>query len=324
MDEILIKFLAVLAFLVIAIVSLVIILASLGKTLGIRKLYISFLLRIFEFGRKRINSYAEAEAERYRLDNDGSGDEGFSDMDIEQDSFADNESDISEDSQQLIRRDISISATEGVKIPSKRKDYDLNWRREFHVSDVMYFAKCGAESIIQDEVTQRFSAEELRSWNLLTRTDRGYHFISVRLTILWCLGCFGRYCILAPFRVLIVSIGICWLVISTFLIGYFPAGTLKKQLNRAASLMAHRMLCRAMSAVVTFHNIENRATAGICVANHTSPLDVIILSSDNCYAMVGQAHGGFLGLMQRALSRATAHIWFERSEVKDRHLVSQR
>ena len=45
----------------------------------------------------------------------------------------------------MIRRDISISATEGVKIPSKRKDYDLNWRRDFHVSDVMYFAKCGAE-----------------------------------------------------------------------------------------------------------------------------------------------------------------------------------
>ena len=45
----------------------------------------------------------------------------------------------------MIRRDISISATEGVKIPSNRKDYDLNWRRDFHVSDVMYFAKCGAE-----------------------------------------------------------------------------------------------------------------------------------------------------------------------------------
>ena len=48
MDEFLFKSLAVLAFLVIAIVSLVILLASLGKTLGIRKLYISVLLRIFE------------------------------------------------------------------------------------------------------------------------------------------------------------------------------------------------------------------------------------------------------------------------------------
>jgi len=31
---------------------------------------------------------------------------------------------------------------------------------------------------------------------------------------------------------------------------------------------------------------ENRPLRGICVANHTSPLDVVILSTDNCYAMV--------------------------------------
>lgn len=26
---------------------------------------------------------------------------------------------------------------------------------------------------------------------------------------------------------------------------------------------------------------------GICVANHTSPIDVVILANDGCYAMVG-------------------------------------
>lgn len=31
---------------------------------------------------------------------------------------------------------------------------------------------------------------------------------------------------------------------------------------------------------------ENMVKNGICVANHTSPLDVIILSCDNCYALV--------------------------------------
>lgn len=32
---------------------------------------------------------------------------------------------------------------------------------------------------------------------------------------------------------------------------------------------------------------ENRAKGGgICVANHTTPVDVIFLSSDNCYAYV--------------------------------------
>lgn len=39
---------------------------------------------------------------------------------------------------------------------------------------------------------------------------------------------------------------------------------------------------------------------------------------------VGQAQGGLLGVLQRAMGRATAHVWFERSEMKDRHLVAKR
>lgn len=57
------------------------------------------------------------------------------------------------------------------------------------------------------------------------------------------------------------------------------------------------------------------------MANHTSPVDVTFLSCDNCYAMIGQRQGGFLGFMQRLLSRSTHHIWFERSEAKDRKKV---
>ena len=49
------------------------------------------------------------------------------------------------ETEKVIDRDIAITATEGIKIPSNRPDYDLSWKREFHVSDVMYFAKCGAE-----------------------------------------------------------------------------------------------------------------------------------------------------------------------------------
>ncbi len=33
---------------------------------------------------------------------------------------------------------------------------------------------------------------------------------------------------------------------------------------------------------------ENKAKGGgICVANHTSPIDAILLACDNCYALVG-------------------------------------
>jgi len=45
------------------------------------------------------------------------------------------------------------------------------------------------------------------------------------------------------------------------------------------------------------------------------------LSCDTCYAMIGQRHGGVLGLIQKALSRCSHHIWFERTQAKDRDSV---
>lgn len=60
------------------------------------------------------------------------------------------------------------------------------------------------------------------------------------------------------------------------------------------------------------------------MANHTSPIDVAVLACDNCYALVGQRQGGFLGVLQRALGRAASHIWFERFEITDRELVTKR
>jgi glycerol-3-phosphate O-acyltransferase 3/4 len=84
-----------------------------------------------------------------------------------------------------------------------------------------------------------------------------------------------------------------------------------------------RILMRAFSAIITYHQKENRPRSpGICVANHTSYLDVIVLGSDNNYAMVGQRQGGFFGLCETLLSRGAKHIWFERSSAEDRsHVV---
>lgn len=71
---------------------------------------------------------------------------------------------------------------------------------EFALSDAFYFYKKGLESIVDDQVTQRFSSEELASWNLLTRTNQNFRYISLRLTIFWGVGVFVRYCVLFPLR----------------------------------------------------------------------------------------------------------------------------
>ncbi|PVD31071.1 hypothetical protein C0Q70_10348 [Pomacea canaliculata] len=229
-------------------------LASVGKSLGIRRRYVALLLRVFEYiGTKLVD---------------------------QQENEEDEESDIEEE-------------------------------------------KVNQEQIIETESS--IGETELESWNLLTRSNKGYPLTkNIRLTVLWCIGFFVRYVLLFPFRLALAIIGILWLIVSTAFIGYLPPSRFKRCLNQYATLMCFRLLARSCSAVITFHNEQNKAKNGIVVANHTSPIDVIVLSCDNCYAMVGQAQGGLLGVLQRAMGRATAHVWFERSEMKDRHLVAKR
>ena len=47
-----------------------------------------------------------------------------------------------------------------------------------------------------------------QSWNLLTRTNRNYEFISWRLSFIWFVGFLMRYCFLLPLRVIICFIGV--------------------------------------------------------------------------------------------------------------------
>uniref|UniRef100_A0A1I8C1P4 PlsC domain-containing protein n=1 Tax=Meloidogyne hapla TaxID=6305 RepID=A0A1I8C1P4_MELHA len=184
----------------------------------------------------------------------------------------------------------------------------------------------GIEAIIEDEVTSRFRAEQLASWNMLTRTSVNfYQFVNWKLAILWGLGFLFRYFFLLPMRLIIFSVGLITVIFGTAFIGLFPGGRLKRWMNEKLMKVCMRIGSRAFSAIIYFHDTENKATSGgICVANHTSPIDVMILATDAAYALIGQSHDGFLGAIQRALSRASSHIWFERSEAKDRSLVAKR
>ncbi|XP_042874355.1 glycerol-3-phosphate acyltransferase 4-like isoform X4 [Penaeus japonicus] len=210
----------------------VLVLASLGKSLGLRQKYVQFLLKVFEdgnrilvkkFGRQRMAQKEEEQQHAHEDTDDEDEDEDPSSTDV-----------ISRD--KLILRPLL----------DKDNNERLDDTHEFGLGDCLDYIRTGMEAIVDDEVTKRFSAEELTSWNFLTRTNCQYEFISVRLTIFWVVGFILRYFLLLPLRILILIIG------------------------------------------------------------------------------VGQRHGGFLGIFQRALSRASAHIWFERSESKDRYAVARR
>uniref|UniRef100_A0A914DLZ0 Phospholipid/glycerol acyltransferase domain-containing protein n=1 Tax=Acrobeloides nanus TaxID=290746 RepID=A0A914DLZ0_9BILA len=337
---------------VLFIVILILILASFGTSLGLRERYVGLLISIFEWSARQIQTTAELKRRESRLfyageDDETDEDEGYVDpmFDRWKEMPDDVDSGIAftQCTSPTIRSNISFSSLAQRRQESNASiiarettlhldDLDdfadttyVNSRGWAVVQDSLFFVKAGVEAIIEDEVTSRFQAEQLASWNMMTRTSiRFYQFINWKLTLLWILGWFFRYVILTPLRCVIFMIGMGVLILTTALVGLVPEGKMKRFLNERCMLASYQILGRAVSAVIYFHDVQNKAkNGGICVANHTSPLDVMILSTDNVYALVGQQHGGLLGFIQRTLSRASAHIWFERSESKDRsHVVN--
>jgi len=121
-----------------------------------------------------------------------------------------------------------------------------------------------------------------------------------------------------------LTVGLLYLAIGMALIGPLKEGPVKRWLNYQITTSCFQVLGGAVSLVVNYHDEENRPKAGICVANHTTPIDIMTLACDNAYALTGQRHGGFNGFFQDQLSKASPQIWFERGEAKDRKLVVQR
>ena len=78
-----------------------------------------------------------------------------------------------------------------------------------------------------------------------------------------------------------------WLTLCTAIVGCIKEGPTKRWLVEKVSIQCFSLLSSALSAVTTYHNIQNRpGGSGICVANHTSPIDVLILMQDNNYSLV--------------------------------------
>lgn len=89
-----------------------------------------------------------------------------------------------------------------------------------------------------------------------------YPFFSWKLTILWGLGFLFRYCCLLPLRFCLFLIGGLVLLLSTAAIGVLPGGRLKRSLNERCMLACYRILSRAVTALIYFHDSHNKARNG--------------------------------------------------------------
>ncbi|KRF98010.1 uncharacterized protein Dwil_GK21924, isoform B [Drosophila willistoni] len=296
-------------------ISFLILLSAINKSIGVRKAYVNLLLRIFEYGRVSIET---ASKENQKFESKSKTDKKLGLEIVEDD---DNKEALN--GATLITRDAILlpqaqENTQEKQVSSKKEEINFDFEK------CLDYVKSGIEAIIEDDVTSRFEAEELKSWNMLTRTNRHYEFISWKITLIWVVGFVVRYTILMPLRVLVCFIGVVWLTLCTAAVGYLKDGEQKRAVVHKVLGQCFGVLSSAISAVITYHNEDNRPSSGICVANHTSPIDVLVLMCDSTYSLIGQRHGGFLGILQRALARASPHIWFERGEAKDRHTVAER
>ncbi|XP_030564802.1 glycerol-3-phosphate acyltransferase 3-like isoform X3 [Drosophila novamexicana] len=219
-------------------ISFLIILSAINKSVGVRKAYVSLLLRIFEYGRVSIESASNENSRIPEKKKD-------TDENLRLEPIKGEDSNEVSSGAGLITRD-AVLLPQAQEITNDKPNLTEKEEINFDLENCLDYVKSGVEAIIEDDVTSRFQAEELKSWNMLTRTNRRYEFISWKITLIWMVGFAIRYFILMPLRVLV------------------------------------------------------------------------------CFIGIGQRHGGFLGVLQRALARASPHIWFERGEAKDRHTVAER
>ncbi|KAF1744868.1 hypothetical protein MXB_95, partial [Myxobolus squamalis] len=169
--------------------------------------------------------------------------------------------------------------------------------KRFELIDVCKFASAGAKAIIEDDVLKRFTSEGKNN----------------KFTI----------------RVILMTISVMFLTTGVFILNITP--------SRFRNLFANKfnvVFCRisngSMGVFANFHDTVNIPSYGVVVANHTSPIDVLILGSKNFYrfviklffnAQIGQIQPGFFAYLQRQLSNM-GHIFFERREIADRHTVA--
>lgn len=77
------------------------------------------------------------------------------------------------------------------------------------------------------------------------------------------------------------------MVFASLIISVIPNGPVKRWLNDRAFIITFRIMMRSLSAVLRFHNKQYRPSrGGVCVANHTTVIDVVVLSTETSFSLV--------------------------------------
>jgi glycerol-3-phosphate O-acyltransferase 3/4 len=174
-------------------------------------------------------------------------------------------------------------------------------------------------SIVKGNFSECFAPKPPPAWNF-----------NLFLFVLWGIGVIIRYFILLPLRIIWFILG------STVFLGfYFTFFFLPESgkwrdwrtmlIRKSLQYYGALVWMISLNCVIQYHGTPPvRRKNQIYVANHSSLIDFIILLSHNVFGTVGQKHTGLVGVLQDKLIAPLQNIWFERSEVRDRKIVSER
>eukprot|EP00249_Psilotum_nudum_P021534 c28146_g1_i1 orf=516-1382(-) len=100
---------------------------------------------------------------------------------------------------------------------------------------------------------------------------------------------------------------------------------IRQKLERGLVEFMCSVFVASWTAVVRYHGPRpSRRSRQVYVANHTSMIDFIILEQMTAFAVIMQKHPGWVGLLQTTILESVGCIWFNRTEAKDREIVSRK
>ncbi|EJW04022.1 hypothetical protein EDEG_01687 [Edhazardia aedis USNM 41457] len=172
--------------------------------------------------------------------------------------------------------------------------------------DCIDFMSMSVQSLEQDDFTQCF--EPIPQYEM---DNNGIFYI---------FGIIIRYFIFFPFRLLLlILLTIMIIPIYTYIIIF------NKDTERIFRFIC-KMFLLVCGAKIHHHGKKEVVNEPhVYVANHTSFVDYIILSSYKfCHACISENHGGLFGFLFDKLPQRIGSISFKRSEKQDRQLVTQK
>ncbi|KAL2651156.1 hypothetical protein R1flu_019284 [Riccia fluitans] len=185
-----------------------------------------------------------------------------------------------------------------------------------NVLDISPILSEAASAIIDDSFTRCFKSNPTEPWNW-----------NIYLFPLWCLGVIVRYGILFPIRLVLLFLG--WIIfLGLFLPVHFGIkghDEVRRSIERGLVEFMCGVFVASWTGVVRYHGPRpSRRAKQVFVANHTSMIDFIILEQMTAFAVIMQKHPGWVGLLQKTVLESLGCIWFDRTESKDRLVVSQK